>query len=145
MHTGQKKKKTSDETPRPSNLIDSLILIIISDPTSSSGSPVTPPPAQTLHLIAVVAVKPTTRHGHGLATCIRALEKLAQLLPENVEALRRGRVGHAHDRAPEVERVRDVGADTHEEEEDEVHWVAEDCIGFIELAVRKVGGQGWEG
>lgn len=67
------------------------------------------------------------RHANGLPARVGRLEEVAQLLLEYVQPLRAGRVGHAQDRAPEVESVGHVGADAHEDEEDEVEGVAEDC------------------
>jgi hypothetical protein len=55
------------------------------------------------------------RHANGLSACIRRLEEVAQLLLEDVKALRARCVGHAEDGAPEVEGVGHVGADAHED------------------------------
>lgn len=75
-------------------------------------------------------VRSLRRHANRLPAGVGRLEEVAQLLLEDLEALRAGCVCHAQDRTPEVEGVGDVGADGREDEEDEVDWVAEDCGGL---------------
>ena len=55
------------------------------------------------------------RHANGLSAGICRLEEVAQLLFEDVQALRACCVRHAEDWSPEVEGVGNVGADTHED------------------------------
>jgi hypothetical protein len=63
----------------------------------------------------VLPVGTLGRHANGLSAGVCRLEEVAQLLFENVEALRARCVRHAEDRAPEVEGVGHVGADSHED------------------------------
>ena len=49
-------------------------------------------------------------HSHSLPPSIRLLQELPQSLLTLLQRLRRGRISHLVHRAPEIERVRNVGA-----------------------------------
>jgi hypothetical protein len=79
-----------------------------------------------INLNKCIPVTPTLRrHTNSLPSRLRILQKFPQLRPRNLHALRTGGTAHLHDRAPEVERVSDVGRDTEHDEEDEVYRVSQ--------------------
>lgn len=67
------------------------------------------------------------RHPNSLPPSLRRLQKLPQLLLENLQALRASRVRHLQNRTPEIELVSHIGTSAKEDEEDEVDGVSEDC------------------
>ena len=114
--------------PRPKSqvhtLIHSYLIQILRLLTSSSSR-------GSRSCTSIYAIDATGRlgagHGHSLAACIRALEKLSQTLFADFDSLLTGSIAHTDHRTPEVECVGDVGADGKEDQEDKVHWIAEDC------------------
>ena len=67
-------------------------------------------------------------HADRLSARLRRLQEVPQLLLEDLQTLRAGRVRHAEHRTPQVEGVGHVGSDAEEDEEDEIDGVAEYCM-----------------
>lgn len=65
-------------------------------------------------------------HANSLPSRFTGLQKLSQLLLKDLQALCAGSVGHAEDRSPKVEGIRDVGAGAEEDEHDEIERVSQD-------------------
>jgi hypothetical protein len=74
-------------------------------------------------------------HSHSLSARLVRLQEFAESFLANFKCLCGGCVGHSSDGTPKVQGKSDVGADTAEDEEDEIDWVAQNCVMLVNVQI----------